>query len=378
MRQPKRHFITSPLLLRGIIMIGIFGSSLASKDQMRIYKRYFPEREHSDMQWEGEACWLGGGYHTRGNLFRTDEFVAVSDSDAQVLEFLDGIGTIDDIITYKSGIIAVNQNISGSLGLYDKINHKLVVYSDWANSYPIYYTSKDGVLSFSSHLRPLANILGSELDWVGATEYMLWGYCIGGRTPFQHIRRLMPGQYVLYDVETGKISLGDTSRLWTTANDLSRADMTDIWRMLSDDCRHHARNEKLALMLSGGWDSRLILGPLSQNVLPAQVGTASYAFGGVNSIEMVLSGRLAEKCHLRHHRIEVPQTVYGVDYLQRVFARAENILLPAWYYCAHGAGVSRSDIRNAWRNTGRALWRRRLGGRPQPGQILDILPVVQK
>ena len=86
--------------------------------------------------------------------------------------------------------------------------------TEWTGSFPLYYVVVDGGLLFSSRLRPLARIAGASLDLVGILEVLERYSTLAGRTHFEEIRRLLPGQILRYEPGSGRLSVRETSALW--------------------------------------------------------------------------------------------------------------------------------------------------------------------
>ena len=207
---------------------------------------------------------------------------------------------------------------------------------EWTGCFPLYYLHQDGKLLFGSLLGPLAHVVNATPDATGILEFLLKGYTIAGRTQFEGIRRILPGQSVRF--ESGRLRVMETSRLWSNVEDtpVHRRDEIAVvcWENLVRSVRRCvSKAESSAVMMSGGWDSRTLVAALHQYLGP--IDLMGYSHGDLQSRELRLAERVCEAVGIDFHAEPLTNDIYQIEALQHSFRRTENIVFPHW----HRAGV---------------------------------------
>jgi len=145
--------------------------------------------------------------------------------------------------------------------IFDPVRKRLVLFRDRFGIKPLYYTSVNDGLFFSSEIKPL--LFGSgrppELDRDSLPVYFSYRYVPGERTMFRGIRRLPPGSFLLYDLDSGSHTV---HRYWDYLPG-SSVEATDpieaedrFFEILQDAVRIRMRSDvEVASLVSGGVDS---------------------------------------------------------------------------------------------------------------------------
>src|SRR5688500_19358637 len=84
----------------------------------------------------------------------------------------------------------------GVVSVFDSTSRKLTLACDWLNYFPVYYWHSGRRFLFGSHLKSLARLTGATFDFAGIVEFLRSNWCLNGRTVFDGIRRILPGQVV--------------------------------------------------------------------------------------------------------------------------------------------------------------------------------------
>ncbi|TMA51298.1 MAG: hypothetical protein E6J75_18755 [Deltaproteobacteria bacterium] len=219
--------------------------------------------------------------------------------------------------------------------------------TEWTGSFPLYYVVVDGGLLFSSRLRPLARIAGASLDLVGILEVLERYSTLAGRTHFEEIRRLLPGQILRYEPGSGRLSVRETSALW--AGDRGEAGdggdaVEQAWVALGDSVRRSLGGPgRHAVMMSGGWDSRTLLAAMLEQA--GRDPLLAYTHGDLGSREIGLVERICGWAGVELHREPLGEAMYDLDALERGFERTENLMFPHWHRAgAVLAGLGLSSV----------------------------------
>ncbi len=236
------------------------------------------------------------------------------------------------LFNVRDGRFETTELCKGNVVLLDESRCLLFLSTDWCGVFPLYYAQMDGGILFSSHCKPLAAVIGSSRDYVGAVEYMLSAYFIGDRTPFQGIHRLLPGQALTYCLKDKTVSLEERSRYWSGSlhPDSPELNIGHVWETFLQACRRcFDLTETHGIMLSAGWDSRLVLAGLLHLFPKSRI--RSISFGDLKSRELKLSRRLARSSGVKHLELPLKDHLTDMGQVRKIFERCETAAYPYWY-----------------------------------------------
>jgi len=257
-------------------------------------------------------------------IFSGEEF-----SDAERLEALKAGGHQFDcrnasylVHLYEAKGAGFLADLNGSFCglLADLREKKLILFNDRYGVNRIYYCENENGFYFSSEAKSLLNILPRqrELDLKGLAEFFMCGCVLQNRTLFRGISLLPPGSaWTFIPGRPVQKQTYFTSRTWEDQQPLSATEyyeqLKQTWKHILP--RYFRGNERIALSLTGGVDSRMILAwsPRAAETL------SCYTFGGRyrNCADVDISREAARICRLRHEVIPV-----GSEFLSRFPALA--------------------------------------------------------
>jgi asparagine synthase (glutamine-hydrolysing) len=144
-----------------------------------------------------------------------------------------------------------------SLLIYDKITRKIYFLRDPSGQKNLYYYYKDRSLIICSEIQPIISILGKKinLSYEGLVSAIKLGYAANNSTLYKDIQKLLPGEIIeisLKNWEVSKSSFIKKNNLIIKNQGLKEI----IQGCISD---HLPSKKKIALNLSGGIDSNIIL-----------------------------------------------------------------------------------------------------------------------
>ncbi|NOQ23204.1 MAG: asparagine synthase (glutamine-hydrolyzing) [Candidatus Aegiribacteria sp.] len=145
--------------------------------------------------------------------------------------------------------------------VFDPERKSVLLFRDRFGIKPLYYTSTEEGFFFSSEIKPLleGSVMKPELDHESLPVYFSYRYVPGERTMFRNIRRLPPGSYLDYNLESGSFRI---RRYWeylpggdgVTSSGKEAED--HFIQLLEDAVRIRMRSDvEVASFLSGGIDS---------------------------------------------------------------------------------------------------------------------------
>jgi asparagine synthase (glutamine-hydrolysing) len=209
--------------------------------------------------------------------------------------------------------------------LWDEQAQELICARDRFGIKPFYYAVVDDVFYFASEAKALLPFLPAiETDLEGLKDYLVFQFCLDGKTLFKGIREL-PGGHVL------RIGRGPAEpvRYWEVYYDLdwdhtSKYFEERVEQLLAESVRLHLRSDvPVAAYLSGGLDSSVVASLASR-----QGGEPMKSFTGrfpedERYDESRYARALARWRGMEHHEIEigvddftesVEQVIYHLDY----------------------------------------------------------------
>lgn len=263
----------------------------------------------------------------RGHVFATQ-------SDTEVLVHLyEEHG--DSFATRLNGMFA--------FAIWDTERRRLLVARDQMGIKPLYWSWRDGRLSFASELKCL--LAGSEdsyaLDRDAIAAYLHLGYIPREASPFREVRKLRPGfQLVLEDGSAPVVS-----QYWSLAaafakpSGVGEADAAERAReLLADAVRLQLRSDvPVGTFLSGGIDSSGVTA-LAAKELP-HIDTFGVGFTDHYFDETPYARAVAKHVGSKHHeRIVEPGSF--VEHLEKMVwhldePNSDPAMLPSYIICEH-------------------------------------------
>lgn len=243
---------------------------------------------------------------------------------------------------------AISPDCKGNVLLYDDDTAVVHVMRDWSSCFPTYFTKYKNNFMVSSSILPLAQAINAEVDWTGMVEYMLSGYCVGSRTQFVNISRLCPGQLLSYSMEKGDYAIQETSRLWS--RQMLDREFEDVVANMAGHLsafweRHYVTDaDRIGIMLSAGWDSRLALATLLSSKNKRDCLAVTYENSAKTSRETTIVQEISRELGLNFRPEKAILDPSNIEFLCKVFTGTETCCFPEWYYIGdvfHSAGVER-------------------------------------
>ncbi len=154
-----------------------------------------------------------------------------------------------------------------ALAIYNRQDNTLLLARDRAGQKPLYVWQAGKSLVFSSELVALSKTVALDPDLKTLDNYYK-GFLTPGKTPYQHVRQLLPGSSELFDCETG-VSKGH-KRWWKQELFYGSEQaiqkpyeqcLEDLQEILKTTVRRRVESSDLEVgaFLSGGIDSGLVV-----------------------------------------------------------------------------------------------------------------------
>lgn len=217
---------------------------------------------------------------------------------------------------------------SGNVALLDPERRTLHLVVDSTGTFPLYFARLGAGLVFGSLLRPLALLTEAGRDDVAIIEFLRQAYTVGGKTVYQGIRRLLPGQSLTFEVG-GSPRLYERSDAWTDLDARSepRSVASETWNRLLASLDRSIPDSHSALMMSGGWDSRTLLAGIQE----LDKGVHCYSHGDIESRELAIVRRLCAAADTPCTLETIDDRVLDPGLLYEGFLHTENVVFPHWH-----------------------------------------------
>jgi asparagine synthase (glutamine-hydrolysing) len=219
-----------------------------------------PEHGHQPLANEDETIWavLNGEIYNfpllRRRLLSAGHSFATN-SDTEVLAHL-----------YEERSVELVHDLEGmyAFAIWDSRNRRLLLVRDRFGEKPLFYTERQGVLTFASEVTALlAGIKGrKELDARAVDAYFTYGYVPGDTCIVTGIRQLEPGHLLLWDAERRAPQIRP---YWTPTpfRAAERRPIEDLVDQTEELLERAVRSRLIAdvplgVFLSGGVDSALV------------------------------------------------------------------------------------------------------------------------
>ncbi len=206
-------------------------------------------------------------------------------------------------------------NFTGAFGTcsYNHSTSIVSVSNDPIGIYPVYYYISPEMVVVSSSLMLMAHATQQDIDDVGVTERMIQGdYTnFGRRTLLQNVKRLLPGEAVYLDASgmtVEGVRFDNTMYENITRKPIGELAQT-TWLLLKREVSIAlAPYENIGIAMSGGLDSRLVLGAIDRCK-----GIHCCCYGDSDFYET----RIAAKCAKRHGAEFESHSMYENHFMQK-------------------------------------------------------------
>lgn len=179
-----------------------------------------------------------------------------------------------------------------------------VLYTDPLGLTELYFRRLGDAVFFASRIDPLLSIgeEGLDTDWAAWADLIAFGYPVGDRTPFLQVRRMTAGTTLRARPGSAPVEESSTP-FWASHVGQQAVDPGEMAAIVAAGIPRIYRKRPIVL-LSGGWDSRMLAGLVSSRSLLRPVAWTTSPDDGWDD-DIAFAGPVARSLRLQH-RIEVP------------------------------------------------------------------------
>ena len=241
------------------------------------------------------------------------------------------------------------------LALWDCRQQMLRIVNDRFGSYPLYYAHDKGRFIFAQEVKAILSVPGFEkhLDLTALADYIYFQTLLGFHTFFEGVRLLPGGSFLRYSLPENALQIQpywDFSKIKPLPVSLHFEEAVEEATALLENAvnKYSLKNRKIGLFLSGGYDSRIILGLLKSESRPIVTVT----FGQKNCRDVNYAASIAEKKRTRHHFFEFVDGNWVIEYTPLHLTLTEGF--HSWIH-AHGISTL-SQVREFMEVNYSGLW----------------------
>ncbi len=225
------------------------------------------------------------------------------------------------------------------LAIWNRCQQEITIANDRYGLCPLYYTHYNGKLVFAPEMKGVLcdPDFHKELDLVALAEYMRFQHLLGDKTFFEGLKLLPNAVLLRYSLQTDSLTVQpywDLSQIPELPPTLTFEEATEeAGRLLKAAVdRLTGGDYRLGMYLSGGVDSRVILGLIRPNLLPITTIT----FGQRASRDVVYAGQIAAKVGTEHRYFEFTDGRWIKDFVGFHLELTEGF--HSWIH-AHGISI---------------------------------------
>lgn len=225
-----------------------------------------------------------------------------------------------------NAMLAALSELDGAFAAFYVIpeRNNVNVITDFLGFYPLYCRRHQDKLDFSTHTR----VFESDADLGSWGAFYSLGSTVGERTLLKGVMRVPAASILSYDLDNLSESRSST---WQWPAKVSKPDIYGIrsaWLKSCEGYAAHADNSEL--LLSGGFDSRLIALSLEELGLKVNALTIPHA-DEAGDLDGRIAGCLANRLNLQHRRARSSPDFFEsssyVDYLEAIECSVPSLYL---------------------------------------------------
>jgi len=251
------------------------------------------------------------GNHYPYEIIEANDYIVIVEGRIYDLENLKDKQFTDSLAgIYKKGNLASSDleyiyDLDGEFVIYllDKKGENHFVINDYLGRLPVYMYD-DKLFMVTRDIYILDKITtGLIYEEEAVYQFLRMGYPLGDRTLFQDVKRLPPASLLSINkakinLENNTVDLSDLEASYTVKN--PEEELYEIFSHALD--RRLRREEKVVLSMSGGLDSRLIMGEIVKNKCQVDFATFNYDNTIIGNDVLVVK-------QLARHYIKSPQLI---------------------------------------------------------------------
>ena len=242
------------------------------------------------------------------------------------------------------GLAALVESLEGIFisAILDLNLQKFFLISDRFGHYPCYYARSNRGLFFAPAVKPVVNHGGLEavIDLTAVAQYFRFQHLMGDRTFIEGVKLLPEASILEYDLTSRRFHIDkywDYDQIPTIREDISFQEAVEETGRLfrrSIEKRTAPSGPTIGVYLSGGMDSRTILGMIDRHNWPA---VHTFTYGHKDCRDVAYSHRIAKSLRAESHWFDLPDGKWVLDWFHLHLKLTEGF--HSWIH-AHGINTA--------------------------------------
>jgi asparagine synthase (glutamine-hydrolysing) len=244
--------------------------------------------------------------------------------------------------------------------ILDMDKKRLTLVNDRFGLYPCYYARSSKGFVFAPSVKPILDTgaVEKKLDLISVAEYFRFQHLMDDRTFVEQIKLLPNAAILNLDIATGNFRIEpswDFDRLPEIRHDLSFKEAVDETRRLLRETirkRSQKNSASIGVYLSGGMDSRTILGLIDREVWPT---VHTFTYGHPDSRDFALARNVAKRVSATHHPMILENGNWVKEYFDQHLRLTEGFHswihshgISTFEYARDYIGVNLSGLGGGW------------------------------
>lgn len=227
----------------------------------------------------------------------------------------------------------VSNNITGSFStlIIDKDSNNIIICCELLGIYPLYYLKIGTSYFISNSIILIATVSNSKLDEAGIAQRCIGPEFsnFGTRTILENCKRLLPGQYLKFDDQGEIIESRFDNSLYQNLSDSNQNHNLhkEYWASFKKDVAYCLSDtKKVNIALSGGIDSRILIG-----AIPKNKKIQCHTFGHKDNYETKIASKLSKKSQADFKNYYDPDLYFpSIEILKEYTLKTESVQLCSW------------------------------------------------
>lgn len=239
-------------------------------------------------------------YKNLRNELKEKGYSFYTDSDTEVI--------IKLFYEYK---IEAFRKLSGifSISIWDTNKKILYLIRDIVGVKPLYYSIKEGNIFFSSLIKPITSAIQKRINFKAFNYYNNFGYNDLRETFYLNIFKVLPGELIIYQNQKIK---KEKYLKFNFKKEIYHQEIRD--RIISIINKQTIADVPIALSLSGGIDSNLLLSNIKKNL---RTYNLSFSYKNKKSLDSIYAKNRAKEFNSEHFEIKMNDDDF-MDSLEKV------------------------------------------------------------
>ncbi|WP_203300630.1 hypothetical protein [Marinobacter sediminum] len=204
----------------------------------------------------------------------------------------------------------------------NKIKAELKIINDSYGSFPIFFSKSpiDSDVIASNSIKAFNQI---KIDWTSFYQFLSFGYIIGEFSIFNNVSRLMANSMLAVSGNSNEINIkvNRLENFWLMGGEVTEDKVDSIIDILRFEA---GKIDRSLLMMSGGWDSRLLLSAMKD------VSPVLYTHGNLASREIAIVRDIANLLRLELIEHDFSCDNFDDSLFQGYLEKNESMMFSHW------------------------------------------------